>query len=147
MTPIDLIASYLDWANKNICHNLDFIPEDKMNWKPEPTAKSPLEIIEHMTGTLNMMTSGVSGQPKKELPDVTNRQQAKDLVNQMIQDHVTVIRGLSDAQMQETAHLAIGDFPMAVAVGMPVIETINHHGQLTYIETLLGDDESHLLLK
>ena len=126
MTPIDLIASQLDWSNKNICHNLDFIPDDKMNWKPQPTAKSPLEIVTHMTDTLNMMTSGVSGEAKKNLPGVTNRDEAKALVNEMIQDHVTTIRGLSDAQMQQTAHLAIGDFPMQMAVGMPVIETINH---------------------
>ena len=147
MTPIDLIASQLDWANKNICHNIDFIPEDKFNWKPAPTSKSPLEIVKHMTGTLNMMTAGVTGEPKKDLPNVTNREESKQLINEMIQNHVSKIRGLSDAQMQETAHLEIGDFPMAMAVGMPVIECINHHGQFTYIETLLGDDESHLLLK
>ena len=147
MTPIDLIASQLDWANKNICNNIDFIPEDKFTWKPAPTAKSPLEIVKHMTSTLNMMTSGVTGEPKKELPAVATREESKQLINQMIQDHVTKIRGLSDAQMQETAHLEIGDFPMSMAVGMPVIECINHHGQFTYIETLMGDDESHLLLK
>ena len=147
MTPIDVIASQLDWANKNICNNLDFIPEDKFTWKPAPTAKSPLEIVEHMTETLNMMTSGVTGEPKKELPTVTTRAGAKQLISEMINDHVSKIRGLSDAQMQETAHLEIGDFPMSMAVGMPVIECINHHGQFTYIETLMGDNESHLLLK
>ena len=147
MTPIDVIASQLDWANKNICNNIDFIPEDKFGWKPAPTAKSPLEIVKHMTGTLNMMTSGVTGEPKKELPPVTNRAESKQLINEMINDHVGKIRGFSDEKMKETAHLEIGDFPMGMAVGMPVIECINHHGQLTYIETLMGDNESHLLLK
>ena len=147
MTPIDLIASQLDWANKNICNNIDFIPEDKFGWKPAPTSKSPLEIVKHMTGTLNMMTSGVTGEAKKELPNVATREESKQLINQMIQNHVAKIRALSDEQMQGTAHLEIGDFPMSQAVGLPVIECINHHGQFTYIETLLGDDESHLLLK
>ncbi len=147
MTPIDLISAQLDWANKNICNNIDFIPEDKFNWKPAPTSKSPLEIVEHMTGTLNMMTSGIFDEPKQDLPAVSNREESKQLINQMIQNYVAKMRALSDEQMQATAHLEIGDFPMQMAVGMPVIECINHHGQFTYIETLLGDDESHLLLK
>ena len=147
MTPIDVIASQLDWAHKNILNNIDFIPEDKFDWKPAPTAKSPLEIVKHMTETLNMMTAGVFGEPKKELPEVTNRAQSKQLISEMIETYVTKMRALSDAQMQGTAHLEIGDFPMSAAVGLPVVECINHHGQFTYIETLLGDDESHLLLK
>ena len=147
MTPIDLIASQLDWADNNICNNIDFIPEDKMNWKPAPKAKSPLEIIAHMAKTLAMMTAGVSGQAKKDVPNVQTREEAKQLVSNMIENHVSVIKNLSDEQLNETAHLEIGDFPMQMAIGMPVIETINHHGQLTYIQTLLGDDESHLLLK
>ena len=65
MTPIELIAGQLGWANANICNNIDFIPDDKLNWKPAPTSKSPLEIVEHMTGTLNMMTSGLKGEPEK----------------------------------------------------------------------------------
>lgn len=147
MTPTDIIANHLDWANKNICHNLDFIPDDKMDWKPEPKAKSPLEIVNHMNNTLAMMTAGVTGQPKASLPAVTSKSEAKAQIDQMIQNHIAAMRGLSDEQMKQTAHLEIGDFPMEAAVGMPVIECINHHGQLTYIQTLLGDDESHLLLK
>lgn len=147
MTSLELIAGQLDWANKNICNNIDFIPEDKFGWKPAPTAKSALEIVEHMTGTLNMMTSGIFGEPKQDLPEVTNREESKQLISQMIQTYVAKMNGLSDAQLKETAHLEIGDFPMEMAVGLPVVECINHHGQFTYIETLLGDDDSHLILK
>ena len=147
MTSVETVSALLDWANKNITNNLDFLPDDKLTWKPQPTSKSPLEIVNHMAGTLAMMTAGVTGEPKQDLPEATTRDEAKSLVSQVINTHVAAIKKLSDEQMKETAHLEIGDFPMGMAIAMPVIETVNHHGQLTYIETLLGDDESHLLLK
>lgn len=147
MTPIELIAGQLDWANKNICNNIDFIPDDKLAWKPEPTSKSPLEIVKHMTGTVNMMTSGIKGEAEKELPDVATKAEAKQLVNQVIQDHVAFIKTLSDEQLAGKVTVGqLGEFPMTMAAALPVIECVNHHGQFTYIETLLGDDESHLIL-
>ena len=147
MTPIELIAGQLDWANKNICNNIDFIPDDKMNWKPAPTSKSPLEIVEHMTGTLNTMTSGLKGEPEKNLQTATTKAEAKALINQMITDHVSYIKTLSDEQLAgTTTYEKLGEFPTIMAAGLPVIECINHHGQFTYVETLLGDDESHLIL-
>ena len=147
MTPIELIAGQLDWANKNICNNIDFMPDDKMDWKPEPTSKSPLEIVAHMTGTVNTMTSGLKGESPKELPKSATKAEAKQLVNQVIQDHVAFIKTLSDEQLAGKVELPkLGEFPMIMAAGLPVVECINHHGQLTYIETLLGDEESHLLL-
>ena len=144
MTPIELICGQLDWANKNICNNIDFLPEDKMNWKPEPTAKSPLEIIHHMTDTLDMMTSAITGQ-KKTFTPATNGKEAKRLVDQAISHHVSVIKALTPEQLEQTVELPIGEFPMTMAAALPVTETINHHGQLTYIQTLMGDDESHLV--
>ncbi len=145
MTPIELICAQLDWANKNICHNLDFLPEDKLNWKPQPSAKSPLEIVHHMTDTINMMTSGITGE-KKILTPATNATEAKRLVDQAISHHQNVIKALTPEQLEQTATLPIGEFSMIAAAALPVTESINHHGQFTYIQTLLGDDESHLLL-
>ncbi len=46
---LEQVAAQLDWAHKNINNNLDFMPEDKLNWKPAPEAKSVLEIINHAT--------------------------------------------------------------------------------------------------
>ena len=72
---------------------------------------------------------------------------AKALINQLISDHVAYIKTLTDEQLAGTTKFEkLGEFPTIMAAGLPVIECINHHGQFTYIETLLGDDESHLIL-
>ena len=144
-TPLELIDGQLDWVHKNINNNLDFLPEDKLNWKPAPTSKSVLEIINHATGTVNMFTCAIAGTPKTDLPPATNRQDSKALITHVIEAHQKLVNSLTPEQCKETVKLPMGEMPKGVAVGLPVVELINHHGQLTYIETLLGDEESHLV--
>lgn len=145
MNPMDIYAGQLEWARKNINNNLDFIPDDKLTWKPAPEAKSVMEIVKHMTGTINMMTSGLNGTQPGQLPTASNREEAKALVSQVVDAHLAKLRSLTPQELEGKVALPIGEFPMAVAAGLPVVEIINHHGQITYIEELLGDAESHLL--
>ena len=143
MEPIIML---LGWAERNINNNLDFVPDDKLNWKPAPEAKSVLEIINHMTGTVNAFTTAMKKTTKTDLTPVTNRDEAKARVSQVMQAHVAFISGLSTAQLDETVSTPVGELPARVAAALPVVETINHHGQITYIQEMLGDSESHLLL-
>ena len=46
----------------------------------------------------------------------------------------------------KTLKLPFGEFPLSQAVSMPVVDLIHHHGQIAYIQTLLGDTEDHLLM-
>ncbi len=144
-TPLELINGLLDWAHKNINNNLDFLPADKFDWKPAPTAKSVLEIINHATGTVNTFTSCIAGTDKVELTPATNLNEAKALVTQVVQAHQKLVNSLTPEACEEVVTTPVGDMPKGVAAGLPVVELINHHGQLTYIQTLLGDEESHLV--
>jgi hypothetical protein len=146
-TPLELVAGQLDWAHKNINNNLDFVPDDKLNWKPTPEAKSVLEIINHATGTVHTFTHALTGSHKHDLPPVTNRAQAKALVTQVIEAHQSAIKALAPTDMERIVSLPIGDLPVGLIAGLPVVELINHHGQLTYIQELLGDGESHLIIQ
>lgn len=136
----------LSWAERNINNNLDFVPDDKLNWKPAPEAKSVLEIINHMTGTVDAFTSGMQKSAKTEMAPVTNRDEAKARISQVIQAHIAHISALSPVQLDEVVSTPVGELPARVAAALPVVETINHHGQITYIQEMLGDTESHLLL-
>ena len=48
MKPLEGLAETATWAGKNTAYNLQFIPADKLAWKPAPTAKSALEIAHHL---------------------------------------------------------------------------------------------------
>ena len=146
-TPLELIAGQLTWAQHNINNNLDFVPDDKFNWKPAPEAKSTLEIINHATATVNMMTSAIKGEASSELTPATNRDEAKKLLAQVVQAHLSLVGSLQPADLEKPVQLPFGEFPAGFVAGLPVVECINHHGQITYIQSLLGDGESHLSME
>jgi len=145
-TPLELAAGQMTWAHQNINNNLDFVPDDKLNWKPAPDAKSVLEIINHATGTVNMMTSVIKGAAKSELTPATNRDQAKALMTQVVQAHLSFIATLQPGDLEKPVQLPFGEFPTGFVAAMPVVELLNHHGQITYIQILLGDTESHMVM-
>lgn len=145
-TPLELIAGQIDWAHRNINNNLDFVPDDKLNWKPAPEAKSVLEMINHATGTVHTFTHLLTGSHKHELQPVTNREEAKAGVTHVVQAHLDALKTLAPSDLEQIVSTPVGDLPKAAIAGLPVVELINHHGQITYIQSLLGDSESHLLV-
>jgi len=145
-TPLELISNQIGWAHKNINNNLKFVPEDKLNWKPAPEAKSILEIINHATDTVAIFTASTTGKPKTEIQPATNRQEATALVTQVVQAHQSALSSLTPSELDQQVTTPVGEMPRAIAAGLPVIELLNHHGQITYIQTLLGDSESHLIV-
>lgn len=142
METTDVLVGQMEWAVRNVNNNLDFIPDDKLNWKPAPTAKSVLEIVNHVAGSVHRIT-GKLGNDEQFSP-ATDRESAKALLQKSADIYVAQIRTLTPQDMQRTITMPMGELPLPVVMGMPVIELINHHGQITYIETLLGDEESHL---
>jgi hypothetical protein len=146
-TPLELIAVQIKWAHSNIDHNLDYVPDEKLNWKPAPEAKSVMEIINHASGTLNTMTNAIAGTDKAELALATTRDEAKSLLTQVVEAHLELVGNLQPADMEKPVKLPFGEFPAGFVAGLPVVELINHHGQITYIQSLLGDTESHMLMQ
>jgi uncharacterized damage-inducible protein DinB len=146
MDPIQYTITLLEWAAKNTAYNLDFIPDDKLGWNPVPGCKSALEIVAHVCGALRGMEPALRGgewtMPQIETP--TNRDAAKALLADSAAAYVDALRGLTPADFGRTVTIA-GRFqmPMARAMGLPMVDLIHHHGQITYIQTLLGDQEFH----
>ncbi len=145
-TPLELIVGQIDWAHRNINHNLDFIPEDKLNWKPSPEAKSVVEIINHAAGTVHMFTHFITGSHQHELEVASDRASAKALITHVVQAHQNAVNALKTDELGQMVSTPVGELPKGLIAGLPVVELINHHGQLTYIQSLLGDSESHLLV-
>ena len=54
-----------------------------------------------------------------------------------------VLRSLTEEQLNSTVKFPTREMPMQFAMRMPVTEILHHHGQITYIQLLLGDTENH----
>lgn len=145
MSPLEVLAYQAEWCTKDTAHNLDFIPPDKLDWKPAPTAKSTLEIVNEMVGFAKGMTPALSGGSftRAEFAPATTLAAAKELLITAGREYAQALRAVEPEDLGREVDLQFAKFPLAQAAGLPVIEYIHHRGQIVYLQTLLGDKEDH----
>ncbi len=129
--------------------NYDFIPEDKLDWKPAPTANSALEIAAHLVQAFNHLgaqtVASVTGAnyPQTEAAAPTTREEAKQQILSAAQNFTDVLKTVKPEDLSKKVDVGFGVFPLSFLIGMPMVDVIHHHGQIAYIQSLLGDTESH----
>jgi uncharacterized damage-inducible protein DinB len=142
------LAGQVEWAAKNIAYNLDFIPADKLNYKPSPTANSALEVVSHVIGALNfflpVVQGGAPGQPGDlAKPSFTTAEEAKQQLVEAATNYAAAVRNLNPDDLAKKVQLHFGAMPLGFVASMAATDLVHHHGQIAYIHTILGDTESH----
>lgn len=147
MHPLHGLSGQMAWAGKNTAYNLGFIPEDRLGWKPAPTAKSALEIVNHVCGfTLAMISVAETGEWKDpEFTPATDLKSAQDLVSRASEGYAAALLKVDPARLGGTTTIPFGTMPTPQVLSMPVVDLLHHHGQIAYIQTLLGDEEMHFV--
>ncbi len=145
MSALETLAGQATFAGHNMAYNFDFIPEDKFDWKPAPEADSALAIANHVAQPLSGMLSMLeTGKFKPEFTPATNREEAKQLVIRLSDAYAAKLRSLLPQDTEGTVQMPFGgEWPKMRALSIPVIDLIHHHGQIAYIQMLLGDTVSH----
>lgn len=137
------VAAMVRWAAQDFIFNLEAIPADKLDWKPSPEAKSAQEIAAEVA-TVAVSTipvlSGGDWAPTRQAPP-TSVDEARRLVLDSAEAFAVAYEAADPANLQRTLELPFGKFLAARFVLFPLIEFIHHRGQLTYIQSLLGDKE------
>ena len=147
MPPFDRHAQLIRWVGRNTAYNLGFIPEERLNWKPAGTASSAMEIASHVAGVLRMWTRVLGGQEwtRPEPAAAASLQEAQELISASAEEYATALLQVAPRELGRTVGSPLGPVPLARAAVMPLVDAIHHHGQIAYIQTLLGDRESHFL--
>jgi len=145
---MESLASQIEWAAKNIAFNLDFIPEDKLSYKPSPTANSALEVIGHAAVAIGFFEKTLKGEPPGnpgsiETPVPATLEEAKAMIITSATNYSAALRSLSPEDAGNIVDLQFAKLPLGFVASMAVTDLIHHHGQIAYIQTILGDTESH----
>jgi hypothetical protein len=144
MEQIELLISMAQWGAQNAAYNLDFIPDDKLQWRPAPDAQSALEIAHEIASSVQgasiLMQTGNRGDA---LPQPQNREEAKSAILAAVETYATALRSLTEEQLNSTVQYPFAEMPMEFAMRVPLTEILHHHGQIAYIQLLLGDTQSH----
>lgn len=126
---------------KGLVHNLGLLPSDKLDWKPAPQAKSALEIANHLAGFTAEVCGHLDGKDLTFVP-ATNGEEARQALTHMGERFSLALREASAATLGEifAPEYGLSNEFMATAV---VVDVIHHGGQISYLQTLLGDDQDH----
>jgi uncharacterized damage-inducible protein DinB len=145
MSPIELLAGQARWAGENIAYNLEFVPDDRLDWKPATTAKSVIEIVNHTIGAMKGMTGAVRG-GAWEIPDfqpATTRAEAQSMIREATGAYADAVQALSPEDLKKNVAVPFGTFPMSQFSSFGVVELQHHRGQICYLQTLWGDTKDH----
>jgi len=149
MHPFERAAWMSRFAGHNLAYNLEFFPPDKLHWKPAPTAASPLEIAQHVAMACLSALSTLEGRAYEQvmppLPEDLTTAQA--LVRDATARYADALVAVDPARLEETVTLPFGQFPLAQFALFSGFDVMHHHGQITYLQTMLGDLENHFDLQ
>lgn len=143
MHPLQVMSDTVAWAGKNLSYNLGFIPDDKLGWKPAEGAKSALEIASEAAYVLNSFGKMLSNKPPGESVAFTTREEAQKAIEAASADYALLLLSFGENDLNGELQLPFGPMPKKQAITLPVVDTIHHHGQIAFIQTLLGDTTSH----
>ena len=124
---------------------LEHIPEDKLSWKPTPEAKSAFDVTAEVISVFQMATPLFTGgtfnmeAPRNELTSLAD---AKAQLAESAAAFAAALDAAGD-ELNRPVETPFGAMWAAYGVLFPVIDLIHHHGQVTYIQSLLGDAEFH----
>jgi uncharacterized damage-inducible protein DinB len=145
MTEMEVLARQVVWACENIAANLAFIPADRVEWRPAPTAKSALGIVNHCTEVLHRMSRVLQAGPlaQAQFAAATEVPAAQQLLTASAAQYAEMLRGAPEEELRRVIPFRSREFSFAEVAAMPVADMIWHLGQMAYIQTLLGDETTH----
>jgi len=135
-----------------------FVPDDKLTWTPNPTAKSAIRIAAHTALYAGRFARMIEA---RALPAVENleawiaQREAEDAAVTSRTDVETIFRKGTDevlAALDSLSPEEIGmsldsgqgwSMPMTALMNMPARHTYTHTGQLDYLQTCWGDQDVH----
>ena len=139
-------------------HALATTPDDKINWSPSPTARTPIQQVAHGA----MAIAGIQGMlagtsfpfssiaefdtaMRAEEKKFTTREEVIDLLDKSCADCLALLDTLTPEQLASTVQLPFGPaFPMSVCITFPADHLNNHAAQIDYIQTIYGDHDWHM---
>ncbi len=136
---------------------LESTPDDKINWSPSATARTPIEAAAHSAMSISGMQGWLAGQPfpfesmaaldeycRNEEKNFKTREQVNELMEKNSQAFLEFLDGLNEEKLASTFETQMGNFPMMVAITFPADHLRGHAAQMEYIQTVYGDREMHM---
>jgi hypothetical protein len=146
-------------AKASLIKALETTPDDRLNWSPSPTARTPIEIAAHAAGgvkdifeTLDGRTFAVGTPEEAELlfreweAGFKSREQVVELLEKNADEFVRWLDELTPERLETmvTMPFGMGQVPLGLAITFITMHTRYHIAQIDYVQTIYGDRDWHM---
>ncbi len=145
-------------AKERMARALATTPDDKLNWSPSPTARTPLQQVAHGAGAIAGIQGMLTGKPfpfantaefdaalRSDEKEYSTREQVLSLLEQNSAEYLAWLDKLTPEQLASTFQVPFGPpTPMAIGITFPAYHLSCHIAQMDYIQTIYGDHDWHM---
>lgn len=146
MADLKAVARLVRWAAGSMAFNLAHLPEDKLDWKPNEGSKSALDVVGEVVFVMKSSLPVFEGGTLDfDLPRAKPGNLAE--AQQWLSETSTQFAALLDAagpELEKAIDTPFGQLWASSAVTFGLVDLLHHHGQITYLQSLLGDSENHM---
>lgn len=152
MKEIQTLSTAVEGAVSDVIKGYQFVTEKKQGWKPEESAKSAQEIANHVSYWNLVFEKAIRGVALPEASEsewiesnreIKTKEGSRATLEKTSQAFSKAVKGLSGEQLIKSISLPWGSSSTLQAVLGNYNHISYHSGQLNYLQTLLGDTESH----
>ena len=148
----------LERQSARLLHLFSFVPDDKLNWRPAPTAKPAIQIVAHCAIVSDLFAQAITGNLPDPMPSpaeffasVTSMEEtptSRDEVVALMEKNTALlanaIDSVPDDALGSSPHSPFGPLPMPFWLEMAGAHIAGHAGQLEYLQTIWGDLDNHM---
>ena len=142
-------------AKELMLATLDTTPDDRINWSPSPTSRSPLQLVSHAASVVKLMHDTWDGQP---FPDIQpkeadasmrdaemkcgTREEVVAKFNENCDSYLQWLDNVTPEKLDKMINLPFGpEAPVSFAIQFTSLHMNSHTAQMQYIQTIYGDRE------
>jgi hypothetical protein len=132
-------------------------PDDRVNWSPSPTCRTPVHLVAHCAMVIDPITEALNNREIKfdniaEMEkhnrfmekEFTTREKAADFLTEKSNKYLSWMESLTDSDLKSTVTTPFGPMPLSVAITLLAGHTRGHAAQAEYIQTIYGDHDWHM---
>lgn len=145
-------------AKERITHALATTPDDRINWSPSPTARTPIQQVAHCADAIPGIQGMLVGKPfpyasidefdtamRAAEKEFTTRDQVLSLLEDNSAQYLKWLDALTPEQLASVIQPPFGPpVPMAVGITFAAYHLSYHVAQMDYIQTIYGDHDWHM---
>jgi uncharacterized damage-inducible protein DinB len=147
MTHVDALELWFNDGMGDLWRNVRAMPDEKLDWKPSETSRSARELMEEIVSVMPYNIGVLKEQKSPEMAwDDTKNKSIDQLEAELTKtsaDFFAVARAFPEEMLMEDVVLPWTTLKFVEMMAYPYWNMMYHIGQITYIQTLYGDEDIH----